>query len=110
VGRELHPGLRIAFVALAGLAPLHHERMAARGGPAGPPDPNVFYETSSYRSGAIEALAGVVGRGAIVHGSDRPYAQPLDPAAFPPGYFTVNPHNLLHGYGHAVTESNHAVR
>jgi predicted TIM-barrel fold metal-dependent hydrolase len=97
-GRKLHPDLRIAFVALAGLAPLHHERMAARGGPAEPPDPNVFYETSSYRTDAIDALVRVVGPEAIVHGSDRPYAQPLDPAAFPPHFFTINPHNLLHGY------------
>jgi predicted TIM-barrel fold metal-dependent hydrolase len=108
-GRKLHPGLRIAFVALAGLAPLHHERMAARGGPIGPPDPDVFYETSSYRADAIEALVKVVGPAAIVHGSDRPYAQPLDPAAFPSGYFTTNPQNLLHGYGYAVTESNQPV-
>ncbi|PRX18212.1 amidohydrolase family protein [Actinoplanes italicus] len=108
-GRKLHPALRIAFVALAGLAPLHHERLAARGGPVEPPDPNVFYETSSYRAAAIEALAGVVGPAAIVHGSDRPYAQPLDPAEFPPAYFTINPQNLLRGYGYAVTESNQQV-
>jgi predicted TIM-barrel fold metal-dependent hydrolase len=108
-GRRLHPALRIAFVALAGLAPLHHERLAARGGPTWAPDPNVFYETSSYRADAITALAGVVGHAAIVHGSDRPYAQPLDPEAFPAGYFTTNTENLLLGYGYAGTERNRAV-
>jgi predicted TIM-barrel fold metal-dependent hydrolase len=97
-GRKQHPELRIAFVALAGLAPLHHERLAARGGVPGPADPNVFYETSSYRSGAIGALATVVGAAAIVHGSDRPYAQPLDPAAFAGEFFTANPERLLAGW------------
>ncbi|GIF44510.1 amidohydrolase family protein [Actinoplanes xinjiangensis] len=94
-GRRRHPGLRIAFVALAGLAPLHHERLAARGGPAFDRDPNVFYETSSYRTDAIAALARVVGPAAVVHGSDRPYAEPLDPVAFHEAYFTANPARLL---------------
>ncbi|WP_433789842.1 amidohydrolase [Actinoplanes sp. CA-252034] len=96
-GRRRHPALRIAFVALAGLAPLHHERLAARGGPVFAPDPNVFYETSSYHSDAIAALARVVGPAAVVHGSDRPYAEPLDPLAFHGGYFTANPSRLLQG-------------
>lgn len=94
-GRERHPGLRIAFAALAGLAPLHHERLAARGGPAFRPDPNVFYETSSYHADAVTALARVAGTAAVVHGSDRPYAEPLDPAEFPGAYFTANPARLL---------------
>ncbi|GAA1653023.1 amidohydrolase family protein [Actinoplanes couchii] len=96
-GRKTHANLRVAFVALAGLAPLHHERMAARGGEFGTPDPNVFYETSSYGPDAIEALAAVVGPGAVVHGSDRPYAEPLDPARFPDEFFHVNPERLLGG-------------
>ena len=37
--------LRIGFVALAGLAPLHHERLAQRGGRLGPLDAGVCYET-----------------------------------------------------------------
>jgi predicted TIM-barrel fold metal-dependent hydrolase len=94
-GRHSHPGLRIAFVALAGLAPLHHERLVARGGPAFTADPNVFYETSSYRADAIAALARVVGPAAVVHGSDRPYAEPLDPFAYHDAYFTANPARLL---------------
>ena len=99
-GRHRHPGLRIAFVALAGLAPLHHERLAARGGALGPLDPYVYYETSSYGTRAIDALVRVVGVDPIVHGSDRPYAEPLDPglgAAFTHAVFTANPRHLLTG-------------
>ncbi|WP_430782781.1 amidohydrolase [Actinoplanes sp. G11-F43] len=94
-GRKWHANLRVGFVALAGLAPLHHERMAARGGDLGTPDPHVFYETSSYGPEAISALTGVVGRDAIVHGSDLPYAQPLDRKLFPAEFFTTNPARLL---------------
>jgi predicted TIM-barrel fold metal-dependent hydrolase len=99
-GRRRHPGLRIAFVALAGLAPLHHERLAARGGTLGPLDPYVYYETSSYGMRAVDALVRVVGVDPIVHGSDRPYAQPVDPGlgdAFSHALFTANPRHLLTG-------------
>jgi 6-methylsalicylate decarboxylase len=99
-GRRQHPHLRIAFVALAGLAPLHHERLAARGGALGPLDPYVFYETSSYGPRAIDALVRVVGIDPIVHGSDRPYAEPVVPglgAAFDHAVFTANPRHLLTG-------------
>lgn len=96
-GRKRHANLRVAFVALAGLAPLHHERLAARGGVLGAPDPNVFYETSSYGPDAIAALVDVVGTGALVHGSDRPYAEPLNPAHHPAAFFDANPSRLLLG-------------
>ena len=99
-GRARHPRLRIAFVALAGLAPLHHERLAARGGALGPLDPFVYYETSSYGTRAIDAMVRVVGVDPIVHGSDRPYAQSVDPGlgdAFTHAMFTANPRHLLHG-------------
>ncbi|WP_433362752.1 amidohydrolase family protein [Actinoplanes sp. CA-142083] len=97
-GRSRHPGLRIAFVALAGLAPLHHERLAARGGNLGPVDAKVFYETSSYGTRAIDAMVRVVGVDPIVHGSDRPYAESADPglgAAFAHAMFTANPRVLI---------------
>jgi hypothetical protein len=97
-GRARHPSLRIAFVALAGLAPLHHERLAARGGLLGPVDPKVFYETSSYSTRAIDAMVRVVGVDPIVHGSDRPYAESADPglgAAFTHAMFTANPRVLM---------------
>lgn len=99
-GREQHPALRIAFVALAGLAPLHHERLVARGGKFGAVDPRVYYETSSYDTRAIDALIRVVGVDPLVHGSDRPYAEPKDPGlghAFTHALFSANPQHLLEG-------------
>lgn len=79
VGRRTHPSLRIGFVALAGLAPLNHERLAARGGEFGEIDTLIFYETSSYTTDAITAMAGVVGAEQIISGSDHPYAETIDP-------------------------------
>jgi hypothetical protein len=81
-GRRAHPQLRVVFSMLAGLAPLHAERLAARGGPAvgAGPDPLLFYDTSSYGPRAIGWLADVVGPGQLLHGSDRPVVDP-DPAA-----------------------------
>ena len=77
VGRAAHPRLRVLFAALAGLAPLHAERLAARGGPADAVhDPLVFYDTSSYGPAALSAMRAAVGPDALVHGSDRPYAEP----------------------------------
>jgi hypothetical protein len=71
--RPAHQTLRAVFVALAGGAPLHVERIAARGGPAlAAFDPKVFYDTSSYGPRAIEAVGGVVGLDQLVHASDRP--------------------------------------
>lgn len=99
-GRTLLPHLRIAFVGLAGLAPLHHERLAQRGGNLGPIDRFVYYETSSYGMRAIDALTRVVGVDPLVHGSDRPYARPTDPglgAAFGNALFVVNPAHLMNG-------------
>ena len=75
-GRPRHSRLRVCFALLAGLAPLHGERVAARAGEGPAPDPGVFYETSSYGPEAIGAVARAVGSGALVHGSDRPYAPP----------------------------------
>ncbi|RWZ52956.1 amidohydrolase [Labedella phragmitis] len=99
-GRSRHPRLRIAFVALAGLAPLHHERLGARGGEFGSIDPLVYYETSSYDTRAIDATIRVVGVDPLVHGSDRPYARPVDPGlghAFTHALFSANPLHLLTG-------------
>lgn len=77
-GRSLLPTLRIGFVAGAGLAPLHHERLQARGGRLGPVDPGVFVETSSYGPQAVDALIRVLGIDAVIRGSDRPYAEPAN--------------------------------
>jgi hypothetical protein len=72
-GRSAHPRLRVLFAAMAGGAPLHLERMVARGGPAcAALDHGIFYETSSYGERAVDALIRAVGVDQIVYGSDRP--------------------------------------
>ena len=77
-GRGLFPSLRVAFAMLAGLAPLHGERLRSRGGPANRTfDENVFYDTSSYGPRAIDAMVRAVGIDQLVYGSDRPLAEPL---------------------------------
>ena len=79
-GRPRHPGLRVCFALLAGLAPLHGERLAARGGDdplaRGVVDPDAYVETSSYGPRAVDATVRVLGIDAVVTGSDRPYAEP----------------------------------
>jgi predicted TIM-barrel fold metal-dependent hydrolase len=78
-GRRRHPGLRVVFSMLAGLAPLHAERLASRGdlGRHGE-DPLVFYDTSSYGPSALRALGEVVAPEQLVYGSDRPVVEPSD--------------------------------
>jgi 6-methylsalicylate decarboxylase len=76
-GRPRHPELRVVFSMLAGLAPLHAERLAARGGPCQAlPDPLVFYETSSYGPSAVRAVEELVGSQQLLYGSDRPVVEP----------------------------------
>jgi hypothetical protein len=76
-GRPLHPRLRVVFAMLAGLAPLHAERLHARGGPRPSlADPLLFYDTSSYGPSGVRALETSVGRGQLVYGSDRPVVEP----------------------------------
>ena len=78
IGRRKHPHLRILFALLAGGAPLHAERLAARGGPPlDLRDPLTFYETSSYGPAAIETIAQRVGAAQLVYGSDRPVIEPI---------------------------------
>ena len=82
-GRPAYPELRVCFAALAGLAPLHGERLAARGEAdplaRGIVDPRAYVETSSYGSRAIDCVVRVLGVDVVVNGSDRPYARPGDP-------------------------------
>ena len=54
-----------------GLAPLHRERLVARGGRADS-DPDVFLDTSSYGARAVDAVVREVGVDRLVHGSGRP--------------------------------------
>ena len=96
--RPAFPRLRVCFAMLAGLAPLQAERLQARGGPAETHDPLTFYDTSSYGPRAITAMAGTVGRHALVHGSDRPVvapATPVRPTPHPDPTRTANPARLL---------------
>jgi 6-methylsalicylate decarboxylase len=79
-GRLSHPDLRIVFALLAGGAPLHHERLLARGGPGNAiNDPLFFYDTSSYGQRALDAMVRVVGIDQLVYGSDRPVVDPPAP-------------------------------
>jgi hypothetical protein len=79
VGRSSHPRLRVVFAMLAGLAPLHAERLCARGGPPLlSPDPLTFYETSSYGPAATAVFAELVGREQLLYGSDRPVVEPRE--------------------------------
>jgi hypothetical protein len=77
-GRSLFPRLRLVFAAAAGLAPVHHERHHLRGGDPQPVDPLLFVDSSGYGPRALDAVVRVLGVDALVLGSDRPYAAPLD--------------------------------
>jgi hypothetical protein len=99
-GRAAHPGLRVLFAMLAGGAPLHLERLAARGGPAAAAhDPHLFYDTSSYGPRAVDAVIRAVGIDQLVHGSDRPVAGAPwvpDDEAVRHALLSANPARLLH--------------
>jgi 6-methylsalicylate decarboxylase len=93
-GRREHPRLRILFAMLAGGAPLHAERLAARGGPpVDLRDPLTFYDTSSYGAAAIDAIARGVGTGQLVYGSDRPVIEPVSTES--DGLFKANAARLV---------------
>lgn len=78
-GRPQHADLTVVFAMLAGLAPLHAERLAARGGPAhAVHDPLTFYDTSSYGPRAIDAMLRVVGVDRLLYGTDVPVVSPHD--------------------------------
>jgi hypothetical protein len=79
-GRADHPRLRILWAMLAGGAPLHAERLAARGGP-GVQDPLSYYDVSSYGPRAIDAMVRVVGIEPLVYGTDRPVIEPASLAS-----------------------------
>jgi hypothetical protein len=79
VGRSTHPELRIVFSMLAGLAPLHGERLLSRGGPDPRElyDPLLFYDTSSYGPATVRGFAEAIGgAGQLLYGSDRPVVEP----------------------------------
>jgi hypothetical protein len=98
VGPEAVPSAKVVFALLAGLAPLHLERLAVRGGPDERAwDPRFLYEVSSYGHRAIEAVGRVVGAGQLVFGSDRPVDSPAPPGASPwTRLAALNSGSLLH--------------
>lgn len=99
-GRREFPRLRLCFVAAAGLAPVHHERLAARGGRLGTIDPNLFVDTSGYGPQGVDAVARVLGIDQVVHGTDRPYADQQNHRqgdAADVAIRRTNPHRLLFG-------------
>jgi predicted TIM-barrel fold metal-dependent hydrolase len=101
-GRTEFARLRLCFVAAAGLAPVHHERLAARGGRLGTIDPNLYVDTSGYGPQGIDAVARILGIDQVVHGTDRPYAEAVDlrqGAAATAVIRHNNPHRLLYGPG-----------
>ncbi|MFI6598098.1 amidohydrolase family protein [Nonomuraea sp. NPDC050536] len=92
--RPRFPELRVCFALLAGLAPLHSERLITRGGDSrGLVDPGCFVETSSYGPRAIDAIVRELGIDVVVNGSDAPYATAPDPG-------------LGEAAGHAVRVTN----
>jgi predicted TIM-barrel fold metal-dependent hydrolase len=106
-GRTAFPRLRLCFAAAAGLAPVHHERLATRGGRLGTIDPNLFVDTSSYGPQGIDAVARVLGIDQVVHGTDRPYAGTVElrqGAAATAVIRYNNPHRLLYGIDPAAAE------
>lgn len=97
-GRPRHPRLRVCFAMLAGLAPLHGERFAARAGERSVVDEQVFLEASSYGTRAVDATVRVLGVDVLVNGSDRPYAKPVTPELGAAALFAMrctNPLRLL---------------
>jgi predicted TIM-barrel fold metal-dependent hydrolase len=99
-GRTAFPKLRLCFVAAAGLAPVHHERLAARGGRLGTIDRNLYVDTSSYGPQGIDAVARVLGIDQVVHGTDRPYARTVELRQGDAATAVIrhsNPHRFLYG-------------
>jgi hypothetical protein len=96
-GRAAHPQLKVVWAMLAGGAPLHAERLAARGGPAGAVhDEHAWFDVSSYGPRAVDAMLRVVGVDRLVLGSDRPIADP-------PALASLGP-----AVRHAIAEANPA--
>jgi hypothetical protein len=100
-GRAAHPELKVVWAMLAGGAPLHAERLAARGGPAGAVlDDRAWFDVSSYGPKAVDAMLRVVGVDRLVLGTDRPVADP-------PSLATLGPavrHALAHVNPSAVLD------
>jgi hypothetical protein len=100
-GRRAHPRLRVCFAMLAGLAPLHRERLTARGGRADA-DAGVFLDVSSYGDRAVDAVVREIGVDRLVLGSDRPVVAHRELSlgdAVRAAIHERNPQRLLSGAG-----------
>lgn len=98
VVRKTYPSLRICFAMLAGLAPLHTDRLRSRGGtPAVAADGVTFLETSSYGPATVAAVAAAVGEQALVFGTDRPVVGAPPLPAERAGAARENAARLIHG-------------
>jgi hypothetical protein len=98
--RQQLPTLRVCFAAGAGLAPVHHERLQARGGSMRTVDPLTFVELSGYGPQAFDALLRVLGIDVLISASDHPYAVALDIPTDPAAHRALrhtNPHRLMSG-------------
>jgi len=92
-----HPRLRVCFAVLAGLGPLHRERLLARG-VRSVTRPGVFLDTASYGPRAVDAVIREIGVDSLVYGSDRPVLSAGEPAlgeAVRVALRTRNPARLL---------------
>jgi hypothetical protein len=94
-GRARHPELVVCFAMLAGLAPLHSERLAARAGLRTAVDDGVFLDVSSYGTRAIDATIRALGIDALVNGSDAPYAAPVSAELSPAALVAIHSSNPL---------------
>ena len=99
-GRPAHPRLKVVWAMLAGGAPLHVERLAARGGPArAVHDDLAWFDVSSYGPRAVDAMLRVVGVDRLVLGTDRPVVEPPSLAPLGPAVrhavARVNPERVL---------------
>ena len=100
VGRAGLPALRVCFAAGAGLAPVHQERLRARGGQVAAVDPRTFVDLSGYGPQAFDALLRVLGIDSLVSASDHPYAEAFTvrgDSAADHAIRCSNPHRLMHG-------------
>ena len=76
-GRARHPGLRVVFAMLAGLGPLHAERLAARGGPPRPS--TIRSSASTARPTARAPSTRCCGWSASTGSSTAPIARSIAP-------------------------------
>ncbi|TML88904.1 MAG: amidohydrolase [Actinobacteria bacterium] len=76
-GASRWPGLPVVFAILAGGAPIQLERLAGRGlDVRSVLEADVYFDTASYGSRALELCLATYGVGRIVYGSDVPVIDP----------------------------------